>query len=89
MVTEINDKEVMTLHELKKKYSTKWFKYIIVGELNLKDPGKDMCYAILTADAEDELYQAHHPDWGKYHGGVTSGYNPPFTPEVGGIYVHA
>ena len=53
MVTEINDKEVMTLHELKKKYSTKWFKYIIVGELNLKDPGKDMCYAILTADAED------------------------------------
>ncbi|MCL2223329.1 MAG: hypothetical protein FWC20_11350 [Oscillospiraceae bacterium] len=89
MVTEIKEKEVMTLPELKEKYSTKWFRYIVVGELNYKDPDKEMCYAVITADSEEELYKHPFPDKDKHNGGIDSGYNVPFTPEVGGIYAHA
>ena len=89
MATEIKEKDVMTLPELKQKYSTKWFRYVIVGEINLKDPDKDMCYVAFVADSEDELYKHPNPFRGKCSSGIASGYNVPFTPEVGGIYVHA
>ena len=89
MVTELIEKEIMTLPELKRKYSSKWFRYVIVGERNYKDPDKEKCYIVLTADSEEELYKYPYPDKNKHHGGVDSGYNVPFTPEAGGIYVHA
>ena len=89
MVTVIKEKEVMTLSELKKKYSTKWFQYVILGDINYKNPDENLCYVILTADSEEEAYKAHHPDWDTNNAGITAGYNVPFTPEVGGIYVHA
>jgi len=88
MVTEIKEKEVMTLRELKKKFSTKWFQYVIVGDINYYDPDSEMCYVVLTADSEEEVYKAHHPDCDINHSGIASGYDFPFTPEVGGIYVH-
>jgi|GEM_PF-1651896 len=88
MVTEIKEKEVMTYRELRKKYSTNWFRYVIVGERDYKDPDGEMCYAVLTADSEDEIYKHPYPDKNKYSGGISSGYDVPFTPEVGGIYVH-
>jgi len=89
MVTEIKEKEVMTLHEIKMKYSTVWFRYVIIGEPNLKDPDKNMCYVAFTAESEDELYKHPNPFRGKQSSGISSGYNIPFTPEVGGIYSHA
>jgi len=89
MVTEITSKEVMTLRELNEKFATKWFRYVIVGEMNDEDPESDMCYVVLTADTEEELYKHPYPDRNLYNGGVTTGNNVTFPLEIGGIYVHA
>ena len=89
MVTEINEKEIMMLRELKKKYSTKWFRYVIMGDINPHNPDDDMCYTILLADSEEELYEYPNPVKGISSGGITCGNNAPFTPEVGGVYIHA
>ena len=88
MVAEIKEKEIMTLPELKKKYSTKWFRYVITGENNLIDPYKNMCYVAFTADTEEELYKHPNPFRGEYSSGIDCGYNVSFAPEVGGIYAH-
>jgi hypothetical protein len=89
MVNEIKEKEILALKVLKEKYATKWFRYFIVGEVNLHNPDENMCYAVLTADSVEEIYDYPYPDKVKHSGGVTSGYNAPFTPEVGGVYIHA
>jgi len=89
MVTEITDKELMTLKELRKKYDKKWFRFIIVGDMNDDDPESDMCYVVITADTEDELYGHPYPDRNLYNGGICTGINVIFPLEVGGIYVHA
>jgi len=89
MVTEIKEKEVMTLHELKLRYSTKWFRYVVVGEINYLDPDSDKCYVVLVADSEDEIFNHPYPDKNKHSGGIDWGYNVSFTPEVGGVYAHA
>jgi hypothetical protein len=90
VIIEVKEKEVMTLKELKEKYSTKWFRYIIVGEMNFADPCYNMCYVVCTADSEDELYKNPRPELREqFNGGIASGYNVVVPMEVGGIYVHA
>ncbi|MDR2590714.1 MAG: hypothetical protein LBC71_07000, partial [Oscillospiraceae bacterium] len=87
---EIKKKEIMTLRELKKKYSTKWFRYVIVGEINLLNPDSDMCYVVCTADTDDELYRNPRPDLiEQFNGGIASGYDVEYPVEIGGIYAHA
>ncbi|MDR2572394.1 MAG: hypothetical protein LBD23_19145 [Oscillospiraceae bacterium] len=90
MVKEIKKKEIMTLRELKEKYATKWFQYIIEGEMSYTDPYSNLCYVIYTADTEEELYKIPASDvFEKHHGGFASGFNVVYPMEVGGIYSHA
>jgi len=89
VVTEIKNKEVMTLRELSVKYANKWFMYFVVGEMNIDDPESDMCYAVFIADTEDELYNHPCPERNKHNGGISYGDKVEFPMEVGGIYVHA
>ena len=90
MVKEIKKKEIMTLEELKKKYATKWFQYVIVGEINYLNPYLNMCYVIFTADSEEELFKTPTPEHAKQHnGGIASGFKVVVPKEVGGIYTHA
>ena len=88
MVTEITSKEVMTLREIKEKYADKWFRYVIVDDTYDEDPEDRMCYVVLTADTEDELYKHPYPDKNKLRGGISTGDDVEFPMEVGGIYVH-
>ena len=88
MVTEITDRDVMTLRELKKIYATKWIRYVIVGDLNFKSPSDNMCYAVHTADSKEELHKHPYQDKSKYNGGIASGNRVVSQPEVGGVYVH-
>ncbi|MDR2600063.1 MAG: hypothetical protein LBC73_07285 [Oscillospiraceae bacterium] len=90
MVKKIKKKDIMTLQELKTKYATKWFQYIIVGEVNYTDPYSNLCYAIYTADTEDELYKIPTSDvFEQHNGGFASGFSVVYPMEVGGIYSHA
>jgi len=89
MVTEITENEIMTLRELKEKYIDKWFRYVIVDEADDYDSESDMCYVVITADTEEELYKHPYPERNKRRGGIATGDNVVFPLEVGGIYVHA
>ena len=88
MVTEINNKEILTLQELKAKYATKWFQYIIVGDMNFANPMSNTCYVVHTADTEYELYRTPCPEFEKHNGGIASGNSVVYPMEVGGVYVH-
>ena len=89
MVTKINEKEIMTLRELKRKYATKWFDYVLVDDMDDDDPEASLCYAVLIADTEEEIYSYPDPERNKRSGGISSGDRVVFPMEVGGIYVHA
>ena len=89
MVTEIKEKEVMTLDQLMKKYATKWIMYEIEGEVNEEDPEANMCYAVYVADTEEEFYEHPYPNCTKVNGGWTTGYSYVFPMEIGGIYSRA
>jgi len=89
MITEVTSKETMTLRELKEKYATKWFRYVIVNETDCDDPESSVCYVVYIADTEDEIYKHPDPERNKRRGGISTGDNVVFPLEVGGIYVHA
>ena len=89
MVTEITDKEVMSLRRLKEKYATKWFDYVLVDGMNDNDPDASLCYVVLIADTEEEVYNHPDPKRNMRSGGIGSGDKVVFPMEVGGIYVHA
>ena len=56
MLTEITTKEIMTTHEARKKYSTKYFIMIITERVDMGD--NDLGYVLFTADTDKELSQA-------------------------------
>ena len=85
MVTEINEKEIMTLRDLCVKHASKWFMYVIVGEMSIEDPESDMCYVVFTADTEEELYNHPYPERNIHNGGVSYGDKVEFPAEVGGM----
>jgi len=89
MITEISKKEIMTLQEAKRKYATKWFDYVLVDDMDDDDPEASLCYVVLVADTEEEIYNHLDPERNKRSGGISSGERVVFPMEVGGIYVHA
>ena len=89
MVTEINEKEIMTLRKTKEKYATKWIDYTFVDEMNDDDPDSSLCYVVLVADTEEEIYRHPDPERNKRSGGICPGDKVVFPMEVGGIYAHA
>ena len=88
VVTEIIEKEVLTLRELKKKYATKWFDYVFVDEVD-DEPESSLCYVVFVADTEEEIFRHPDPERNMRSGGISFGYSVIFPMEVGGIYVHA
>jgi len=89
MVKEITDNEVMTLQRAREKYATKWFDYVLVDGMNDNDPDASLCYVVVIADTEEEIYSHPDPERNLRSGGVSSGDKVVFPMEVGGIYVHA
>ena len=62
MITKIETKEIMTVREMRKRYSTKWFKYVIIGELDTVNPDNEKGYVVFVADTDTELYNIPRDD---------------------------
>lgn len=92
MVTVIKKQQIMTLRQLKEKYATKWFRYVIVDETETVagEPESIMCYVVYVADTEDEIYRHPYTEENtKLVVGVDAGDRVEEPMEIGGIYVHA
>lgn len=91
MITEIKDREILTLQQQKEKYSTKWIRYVIVDENESVEgePESIMCYVAYIADTEDEIYSQPNPERNTRSSGIATGYSVVFPMEIGGIYARA
>ena len=88
MVMRVNDETLMTVSDMKKKYPTKWFRYVMVGEPSFSNPGSEMGYVVFTADTEIEIYDISKYGYEGEPLSFGKGGHTVSTPEVGDIYYH-
>ena len=86
-VTRIENKTIMTVEEMKREYSTKWFMFARVGNTDMLYPTNEQGYVLYIADFDTELYDVLNESEKKLPWAMGKGSNTPYRPEVGGIYL--
>ena len=87
-VTKVDDKIVMTVEEMKKKYPTKWFRYAMVSEPDFFESKNNSGYVIFIGDTDVELYDLRQHGYSGECLAFGKGDHTSSVPEVGSIYYH-
>jgi len=85
MVTKIDTQEIMTVLEMRKRYPTKWFRYVMVGEPDMMNPSNNAGFVVFVADTEVELYNSPEDGYDSRPFGFDLGREVTHPLEVGGV----